>query len=187
MRNRDGRQRQQREEIDGLGAVAQNKGAKAVISSLWEVNDASTGALMANFYKRWADGEGKVMKVEALFEQIDGRAGPARILRFRTCRECAGASGSPGLTAIKSQLSNGRAPANLQLYLLVSARRYKQDRNGTINDLVPLLNSQRSNKESDSSGSSRCILSPAGFTADPRPAHRAITESNRATTCRANT
>jgi len=59
-------------EVDGLGTTAQLKGAKAVISSLWEVNDASTGALMADFYKRWADGAGKVAKVEALRQaQLD--------------------------------------------------------------------------------------------------------------------
>jgi len=53
-------------EVDGLGTTAQLKGAKAVISSLWEVNDASTGALMADFYRRWADGAHKVTKTEAL-------------------------------------------------------------------------------------------------------------------------
>jgi CHAT domain-containing protein len=43
-----------------------------VISSLWEVNDASTGELMADFYQRWAAGEGKVTKVEALRQaQLD--------------------------------------------------------------------------------------------------------------------
>jgi CHAT domain-containing protein len=59
-------------EVDGLGTTAQLKGAKAVISSLWEVDDASTGALMADFYKRWADGAGNVPKVEALRQaQLD--------------------------------------------------------------------------------------------------------------------
>jgi CHAT domain-containing protein len=59
-------------EIDGLGTTAQLKGAKAVISSLWEVNDASTGVLMADFYKRWVHGAGKVTKAEALREaQMD--------------------------------------------------------------------------------------------------------------------
>ena len=59
-------------EVDGLGTTAQLKGAKAVISSLWSVNDASTGELMADFYKRWADGAGKVAKVEALRQaQLD--------------------------------------------------------------------------------------------------------------------
>jgi CHAT domain-containing protein len=67
-------------EVDGLGATAQLKGAKAVISSLWAVNDASTGTLMGDFYKRWANGAGKVTKVEALRQaQLDlllGRVKP---------------------------------------------------------------------------------------------------------------
>jgi CHAT domain-containing protein len=59
-------------EVDGLGTMAQLKGARAVISSLWSVNDASTGQLMGDFYKRWVDGAGKVTKVEALREaQLD--------------------------------------------------------------------------------------------------------------------
>jgi CHAT domain-containing protein/Flp pilus assembly protein TadD len=59
-------------EVDGLGTTAQLKGAKAVISSLWSVNDASTGLLMGDFYRRWAGGGGKVAKVEALRQaQLD--------------------------------------------------------------------------------------------------------------------
>ena len=59
-------------EVDGLGTTAQLKGAKAVISSLWAVDDASTGELMGDFYKRWAEGGGNVTKVEALREaQLD--------------------------------------------------------------------------------------------------------------------
>jgi CHAT domain-containing protein len=59
-------------EVDGLGTTAQLKGAKAVLSSLWSVNDASTGLLMGDFYKRWAEGAGKVEKVEALRQaQLD--------------------------------------------------------------------------------------------------------------------
>jgi CHAT domain-containing protein len=59
-------------EVDGLAMTAQLKGAQAVLSSLWEVNDASTGELMADFYKRWADGAGKVTKLEALRQaQLD--------------------------------------------------------------------------------------------------------------------
>ena len=67
-------------EVDGLGMTAQLKGAKAVISSLWPVNDASTGELMGDFYNRWVQGAGKVSKVEALRKaQLDlllGHAGP---------------------------------------------------------------------------------------------------------------
>jgi CHAT domain-containing protein/Tfp pilus assembly protein PilF len=59
-------------EVDGLGTMAQLRGAKAVISSLWAVNDASTGKLMADFYRRWVSGEGKTTKVEALRQaQLD--------------------------------------------------------------------------------------------------------------------
>jgi CHAT domain-containing protein len=68
-------------EVDGLGTTAQLKGAKAVLSSLWPVNDASTGQLMGDFYGRWAAGAGKVAKVEALRQaQLDlllGRTKPA--------------------------------------------------------------------------------------------------------------
>jgi CHAT domain-containing protein len=68
-------------EVDGLGTTAQLKGAKAVISSLWSVNDASTGQLMGDFYKRWAEGAGNVAKVEALRQaQLDlllNRVNPA--------------------------------------------------------------------------------------------------------------
>jgi CHAT domain-containing protein len=67
-------------EVDGLGTTAQLKGAKAVISTLWSVNDASTGQLMGDFYKRWADGQGKVTKVEALrqaqLDLLEGRVKP---------------------------------------------------------------------------------------------------------------
>ena len=59
-------------EVDGLATTAQLKGVKAVLSTLWPVNDHSTGELMADFYRRWAGGGGKVTKVEALREaQLD--------------------------------------------------------------------------------------------------------------------
>jgi CHAT domain-containing protein len=65
-------------EVDGLGMTAQLKGAKAVISTLWPVNDASTGKLMGDFYRRWAEGGGKVSKVEALRKaQLDLLLGSA--------------------------------------------------------------------------------------------------------------
>ena len=66
-------------EVDGLGTTAQVKGAKAVISTLWDVADDSTGELMANFYRRWAGGGGKVEKVEALRQsQLDLLLGTGR-------------------------------------------------------------------------------------------------------------
>ena len=59
-------------EVDGLATTAQRKGAKAVISSLWQLNDDSTAYLMADFYKRWIEGGSKVTKAEALRQaQLD--------------------------------------------------------------------------------------------------------------------
>ncbi len=52
-------------EIDGLGEIVQRRGAKAVIASLWSVNDRSTGALMRKFYETWTANPG-MPKAEAL-------------------------------------------------------------------------------------------------------------------------
>jgi CHAT domain-containing protein len=38
-------------EVEGLGALAQNKGAKAVLASLWSIEDASTAQLMQTMYR----------------------------------------------------------------------------------------------------------------------------------------
>jgi CHAT domain-containing protein/tetratricopeptide (TPR) repeat protein len=67
-------------EIDGLGMVAQEKGAKAVIATLWKVDDASVGLLMATFYKLWVTTPG-ITKAEALQQAqlalLHGTAVPA--------------------------------------------------------------------------------------------------------------
>jgi CHAT domain-containing protein len=67
-------------EIDGLGGVGQKLGAHAVMASLWEVNDESTGDLMADFYQHWVNGAGKVTKVEALrraqVDLLEGKVTP---------------------------------------------------------------------------------------------------------------
>jgi len=53
-------------EVDALGIVAtQEKNAKAVMATLWKVDDASSGLLMANFYKLWI-GTAGMTKAEAL-------------------------------------------------------------------------------------------------------------------------
>jgi len=52
-------------EVDGLGITAQQKGAKAVLASLWSVADESTALLMADFYKQWLGTPGTT-KVAAL-------------------------------------------------------------------------------------------------------------------------
>jgi CHAT domain-containing protein len=58
--NSDGR------EVDGLGILAQQKGARAVVATLWcAVNDAGTGLLMQTFYKQGTT-HVDIPKVEAL-------------------------------------------------------------------------------------------------------------------------
>lgn len=52
-------------EVDGLGITAQQRGAKAVMASLWDVPDESTGILMADFYRRWINTPG-LTKAEAM-------------------------------------------------------------------------------------------------------------------------
>jgi CHAT domain-containing protein/tetratricopeptide (TPR) repeat protein len=52
-------------EIDGLGLLAQQRGAKAVLATLWSVDDESTGMLMTDFYSRWINSPG-MNKGEAL-------------------------------------------------------------------------------------------------------------------------
>jgi CHAT domain-containing protein/Tfp pilus assembly protein PilF len=52
-------------EVDGLGMLAQSKGARAVMATLWSVDDASTGILMQTFYRNWTTGS-PLSKAEAL-------------------------------------------------------------------------------------------------------------------------
>jgi CHAT domain-containing protein len=87
-------------EVDGLGMTAEYKGAKAVISSLWSVNDASTGLLMGDFYKRWAEGAGKVTKVEALRQaQLDLLLGKTKAQGNGNDRGFGGAKPQPAAPA----------------------------------------------------------------------------------------
>ena len=52
-------------EVEGLGALAQQRGARAVMATLWPVADASTGLLMQQFYRLRAE-DGAISKAEAL-------------------------------------------------------------------------------------------------------------------------
>ena len=58
-------------EMDSLGMIAQKNDAAAVLSTLWDVDDASTSLLMSDFYARWISGSYQP-KVEALRQaQLD--------------------------------------------------------------------------------------------------------------------
>lgn len=58
-------------EVDGFGTFAQDKGAQAVIATLWSVADDSTAELMRKFYELRAD-DNSLLKAEALrLAQLD--------------------------------------------------------------------------------------------------------------------
>jgi CHAT domain-containing protein len=98
-------------EIDGLGITAQRKGAKAVLATLWPVDDTSVGLLMATFYKLWITTPG-MTKAEALQQAqlaflhgTPGIAGPCPSIPGFFCSgacECFGAA--PGCTLRESIL-----------------------------------------------------------------------------------
>jgi CHAT domain-containing protein len=58
-------------EVDGIAMTAHLQGAKAVLSSLWNVNDESTAWLMADFYSRWAKEVGISKAVALQRAQLD--------------------------------------------------------------------------------------------------------------------
>jgi CHAT domain-containing protein/Tfp pilus assembly protein PilF len=62
----DAKQRENGVLMEGMSEVVLEKGAEAVVSSLWSVDDESTSAFMADFYQRWAGGGGTISKAEAL-------------------------------------------------------------------------------------------------------------------------
>lgn len=73
-RDADGR------EMESLGAKAQNQGARAVLATLWQVADRSTGRFMQDFYAATTDGG--LNKAAALratqVAMIEGKLRPAR-------------------------------------------------------------------------------------------------------------
>jgi CHAT domain-containing protein/Tfp pilus assembly protein PilF len=52
-------------EVDSLGIIGQRKGAKAVVATLWKVEDNSVAVLMETFYRLWTTTPG-MTKSEAL-------------------------------------------------------------------------------------------------------------------------
>ena len=89
-------------EVEGFGAVAQERGAKAVLATLWPVADESTRELMARFYRIYGTTL-NISKAEALRQaQISllrgeqgGGAGPSDRRSTETVVE----AGKPDLPA----------------------------------------------------------------------------------------
>ena len=52
-------------EFEGFGALVQQRGAKAVIASLWPVADASTPLFMQHFYRALQHGRSKADALRA--------------------------------------------------------------------------------------------------------------------------
>jgi CHAT domain-containing protein/tetratricopeptide (TPR) repeat protein len=52
-------------EIEGFGVLAQQKGARSVVATLWNVADEGTAEFMEGFYTRLADGESKAEAMRA--------------------------------------------------------------------------------------------------------------------------
>jgi CHAT domain-containing protein/predicted negative regulator of RcsB-dependent stress response len=68
-------------EMDGLGMVAQQKEAEAVLATLWDVNDLSTCHIMSDFYARWVEnptqGKGEALRQAQLAFLHGGAVTPA--------------------------------------------------------------------------------------------------------------
>lgn len=95
-------------EIEGFGALAQQRGARAVMATLWPVVDESTGLLMRLFYARLTQ-EGSLSKAEALRQSqlallkgergADSSAAATRGMKRATEHADAGAATPGGLFA----------------------------------------------------------------------------------------
>ncbi len=70
-------------EVECFGTIAQEKGARAVIASLWPVSDRSTSLLMQEFYRLRAQRPGAT-KAELL--------GDAQVMLLTNAGDIAGAS-----------------------------------------------------------------------------------------------
>ncbi len=53
-------------EIESLAVIAQRRGAKTVLASLWSIRDDGTQLLMTQFYRLYKNGKGNISKAEAL-------------------------------------------------------------------------------------------------------------------------
>jgi CHAT domain-containing protein/tetratricopeptide (TPR) repeat protein len=89
------------EEIEGLGAIAQQGGAKAVLASLWPVADRSTALLMSALYR--AHKEAQMDKADSL------REAQLSLLRGSTSASATAGQEARGLTRIAALSSSDQA------------------------------------------------------------------------------
>jgi CHAT domain-containing protein len=90
-------------EVEGLGALAQQAGAGAVLATLWSVADSSTALLMSTLYREHRDRH--LTKAEAL------RAAQLALLQGSVKAE-AGAVGARGLARLSQAADSGTYRAN---------------------------------------------------------------------------
>ncbi|MGB0081282.1 MAG: tetratricopeptide repeat protein [Terracidiphilus sp.] len=109
-------------EMDGLGMVAQQKEAEAVLATLWDVNDLSTSHIMSDFYARWvqnpAQGKAEALRQAQLAFLHGGAVAPhPAIAPSHTVASSGGIASSPSI-ATSSQTGRGfqtsEAPAATQ-------------------------------------------------------------------------
>ena len=61
-------------EVECFGVLAQRQGARAIIATLWPVNDQSTSLLMQEFYRQKVSGKSKAEALrKAQLELLSGR------------------------------------------------------------------------------------------------------------------
>jgi CHAT domain-containing protein len=103
----DAKQRENGVVMESMSEVVLEKGAEAVLSSLWSVDDESTSAFMADFYRRWAGSGGMVSKAEALRQaELD--------LLHGNAMSQSGAGGR-GVQAVENEPGQLAAPARFAL------------------------------------------------------------------------
>jgi CHAT domain-containing protein len=83
-------------EVEGFGEIVQNRGASAVLASLWPVDDLSTAFLMREFSRlRYIEGMGKSEALRGAQTAVM-RAGPDGTLCASGAGGAAGSSGTAG-------------------------------------------------------------------------------------------
>jgi len=103
-------------EISGISGYFLYRGAKSVMASLWNVNDASTALMMQQFYKHLASGMTKAEALQAVQQdfiqgKLTAKDAPARAdVEVRV---------EPGTRATQSQLSTFSHPYYWAPFILI--------------------------------------------------------------------